>query len=173
MRISTTMTRILFLLFVLITLQGAAAFNCTNSVEDCDARGVCVSNACRCDDNYVTHPADHYPACNYKQLARTGPFVCHLFVGSFTGCGAWMASNDEWGLASLLTFWVPVVFICCIACAIITMEDRADAGTCVTMCGYCFAVLWLLAVVALWVALLVLIGSGALKDGHGVSLGDW
>jgi hypothetical protein len=142
-----------------------SAFNCTNPTIDCSGRGQCLNGTkCLCDDNYITYPSDSRPQCNYKQETRLVPFLLSMIFGEFTGCGAFMLGENAWGVSQLVVFWVPIIFAVCLSYCLLDMNDIIIG---------CLGCLWVSAIIGMYIAVLVLIGTAEFTDQEGAPLGNW
>lgn len=153
--------------------------NCTNPYFQCSAHGGCtfphgvnnpLDSHCYCDTNYITWPEDHYPECNYHQKGRVLPFVLEIFLGWFTGVGAFVCGQVGWGIGQLLLCWLGLLPFCLLG---FIQGCRRQKFDCAELFVPCYQLLWMLAVVALEIATLVMIGDGRFKDENGAPMGDW
>lgn len=159
----------------LLLAAGASALvtNCTNPALQCSGRGLCtdptgvpnVTSVCLCDDGFLTWPEGAYPECNHKKTSKLVPFLLTAFVGWLSGAGAFMIGATGWGSAELLVFWVGLLSLMLTACTM----DKNDWGHLIS----CLGCVWVIAIIALWVCVLALIGDGQLTDKQGAPLGDF
>jgi len=155
---------VLLLVCCTLAVGSPSETNCT-SIETCSGRGQCLpqakpGQACLCDDGYITFDAANNQECNYKQTQRLPAFLVEFFFGIVSGAGCFMLGENGWGSAQIVLFWVGL----CVAVAAQKSETAA---------GACFYLLWSLALLAVEIAALVLIGSAEFTDKNGALLGDW
>jgi TM2 domain-containing membrane protein YozV len=111
--------------------------------------------------------------CNYHQQNALVPFILHLFFGWFTGVGPFMLDRMDWGLASLLLCWGSVILFCVCACILTMTSSRGSTDSSESLtdsCTSCACCIIALAIIGLYAAVLVEIGSGHMKDGNGASI---
>lgn len=155
-----------FCLFVLLFAPARvdALFNCSDPVRDCSFRGVCTSSPpfdCVCQDGFVTEQPGDGPRCNYRQQSYQRAFWVNVFVGYFTGAGAFLA-HLYW-LGALQIFF----FLCFVA------QRRALSGDQDTAKVNCCKVFWGGNVLFFWVLAMALIGHNDYPDENGVPYRSW
>ena len=183
-RSSAMMKMLLCLLVSISTISTistvSAASACSNNQIDCSGRGQCLNNSivnlssCLCDDEYIRWPIGNVFDCNYKQDRATVPFALHFVFGLPTGCGAFMLGENNWGISQVVIFWGGIVILCVVSCCLMATEGNTQPGrtteNCVQCSVYCAALLWGLAVFAMWISVLVLIGTGKFTDENGAPI---
>lgn len=163
-----------YLRFVLDQFQNTTPFQITpytvnyNCTADdygiytpiCDYNGKCIADGtCKCDNGYITWPANNPVGCNYKQKSQLVAFLLSLFLGSFSGAGEWYLNNTMMGLVQVLLCWTCIPVAC--LCGAATNSEACIGG----MSGA-----QTLAVIVLWLYLWISIIDGTRNDGNGAPL---
>ncbi len=150
------------LLGFLATPTAAQVFNCTNALVDCSARGICAnSDLCVCNDGYITYRNTPNVQCNYQQAKVLGPFLAQFIIGWFSGAGCFMIHEIGFGVSQILVFWVPLLVNT-------FFKKRIDEDK-----EYYLTWFYVLAITALWVTSLVMIGSFQFTDKNGAPMIAW
>lgn len=162
------------LIFLFLLFVSVSAYNCSVPIIDCSGRGQCIpiTKTCLCDDGYITWPSDNTYECNYKQTKKLGPFLCQIFIGWFSGCGAFMLGQYDYAITELLLFILFLVSLCIHVC----LHDLIQGNKLnikIAACGIIgnsLALLLPLIIFALWIAVIVF---GGFNDKNGAPLGDF
>lgn len=116
---------------------------CLAYAETNDGKSGCFPNDCwkwdDVNDNCVKEGKPFVPAIVLQGIPFTGAF------------GSGWGNIGRWDLFAVYmgTVFGGLVFICIMSCCIMSGgEDCKDCGLCA---GYCFALLWAIAIVALWI----------------------
>lgn len=125
---------------------------------NCSSHGNCnyFGTACICDSKYVTHDASPGVYCNYAQKDRALPFAIEFVFGWETGAGYFIMGYDGYGAGQLVLFWGSIIFLC------FALGTNAWPVVVISVIGLVASFGW-------WIASVVIIGTGSLKDQNGVT----
>jgi len=149
------------------------ATNCSTRtpVIACAGHGQCLpDDSCLCNDDYTTHNCDADVQCCYKKKARLGAFLLEFFLGAESGAGLWFINQNLIAGMQLMVFLLLVVFTCGKGCG--EVSEDGNGGACSGCCALLMAITSL-AIIGMWLACVILIGEGNIKDGNGVELSNW
>jgi hypothetical protein len=158
--------------------------NCTNAYLQCSGNGMCTdpvgftnnltNSTCYCANNYITWPAEAYPECNYAQTKRLLPFLLHLFLGPYTGVGAFMLGEVGVGVAEVVIFFFGLLPLCiyciCIEGDVDTTNPKHTCGECVKLV---YILIWIFVITGIYIGVLVNIGTAVYTDKNNAPLGSW
>jgi len=127
--------------------------------NNCSFHGICTeANQCDCYSSYV------YDDCSYKQKSRLTAFLLSFFLGTFAIDRFYL--GYKWQSALKLILGIFVCCLCCTAYSIVKSTRNSNLQSLVLGLSWC---LLNLGTFVWWLTDVILIGSGNLGDGNGVS----
>lgn len=137
-------------------------FTCIDSSNSCSNNGRCNADhdSCICDNRYTTHDCEDGHQCCYHQKSFVAALVLQCIpVTAQLGIGFFIIDQIAWGLAILGLTTGGFIILGVLFMMVDEMAGTVFIGLC--ECAMC----------AIYIAGIVLIATGDLKDGNGVSLG--
>ena len=122
------------------------------------------TNSCVCVNGYTTHDALDGTECNYEQKKQLTAFFLSLFLG-YVSAGRWYAGT--YALAGI-KLAVTILMLCFESCAI--EKDANGKKKIKNCCAYIILLLFILAIVAWWLADVIMFGLNDINDENGVAL---
>lgn len=129
---------------------------------ECSYRGTCRydGKSCACDDGYTTSP-NNDQQCDYKQKNTLTAFLLELFLGMFGG-GYFYLGLISFAVGQMCLFVIGAI----IACLIVCLGVLAESEGCAYILSCCYICLWVSAMIAWWIASLVMIARATILDGN-------
>lgn len=141
---------------------------CTN-VRDCHQHGQCVDSVCLCSDDYATFGECQ---CCHKRKNQLTAFFLQFFLGPF-GAGFFYLGKTKLGLATIACLTGGFGAVCVLACifsCLSSTEERSFSGNIfITICITCLEI----AAIVLWIYGIVVMATGDIQDGDGISMKSW
>lgn len=128
----------------------------------CGIHGQCnfENTECICESGYATRNLQKQ--CTYKQKKQLNAFLIHLFIG-FTGSGCFYLGQFTIASIELVMFFIAIYLFCTTAGI---DGDFKCHNLQITICIVTGSFIY-------WIVILIIIGTGILKDGNGIPMEPW